>query len=502
MRRLPAWLPFVPLWLLLTVSVLAQGLDADVRRILRATDLKGGTVAVSIRDTHRNTPLVAHNADQAMIPASNMKLLTTGAALHVLGPTFEFRSQMRLRGDQLIVIGDGDPGFGDPELLAFLTLGERQGVTIEEFLDLWVQPIVRANIKHLREVVVDDRVFDREFIHESWPREQLNARYCAEVSGMNIHLNLLYFYPRPVPGERPDVSRFEPYAPWIPITNTATSRNDRADTNAVGISRPARSNRLTIYGNVKIPFVAPAWVTIHHPSEFFAHLLTDRLRRAGVQVGAFRCAEADEDLGGGETIGPIIRTPIGSALVRCNRDSYNLYAEALFKRTGHAVTNGQPGSFANGAAAIRLVADQRLGDPSAFSSIIIADGSGLSRDNRVTADFLTRWLNSLERDERLRDAMLNSLAVGSASGTLSSRFRSRNLHGAIIHAKSGSINGVSTLSGYVTMPDGRRRSFSVLMNNLDQPNSVTIARQLQEQIVEAIARNMALQPAGTVDFGG
>lgn len=490
------------LWLVLVLSstaTLAQGLATDVSRLLRSHNLRGGTVAISVRDAETNAPLVSVNDDVPMIPASNMKVLTAGTALAVLGPDFEFKSRMRLRDDQLIVIGDGDPGFGDPELLALLAIGEKQGVTVEEFLHLWVQPIVDAGITHLREIVVDDRVFDQEYIHPSWPRDQLNFWYCAEVSGMMFHLNVLSFYPRPVPGSHADISRFEPYAPWIPIENRMTSNTARQAEHSIGIARPFRTNNLTIWGNAKVETVIPARVTIHNGPEFFAQLLANRLRKSGVRVDSFRIAERGEDLSGGDPIGPIVRTPIGSALVRCNTDSYNLYAEALLKRAGHAITNGQPGSFANGAAAIRHVVSERLNDPALAAPIIIADGSGMSRENRLTAAFTTQWLNAMVKDERIGDVFMKSLAVGGSSGTLSSRFDDRILHGAVIHAKTGYINGVSCLSGYITMPDGRQRSFSILCNDLTVAGTVGTAKKLQEAIVEAIVRDMVASP---VQLGG
>lgn len=489
-------------WAVLAIwstAALAQSLTSDIQRIIKSHDLKGGVVAVSVRDAETDQPIVSVNEDRPMIPASNMKVLTSGAALHILGRDFEFKSHMRLRGDQLVIVGDGDPGFADPELLALLVVGERQGVTVEEFLNLWVQPIVKAGITNLREIVVDDRVFDREFIHDSWPRDQLNQRYCAEVSGFMFHLNVLAFYPRPVPGQHADVSKFEPYAPWIPIENRMTSNTGRNAEHIIGIARPFRTNNLTIWGNVKVESTQPSWVTVHNGPAFFARLLADRLRQAGVRVETHRVAGDGEDLTGGETIGPVVRTPLGSALVRCNTDSYNLYAESLLKRAGHAVTNGQPGSFANGAAAIRLAMSERLNDPAITTPIIIADGSGMSRENRITASFMTRWLNSFARDPEVSDMFLASLAVGGSSGTLSSRFDSRSLHGATVHAKTGYINAVSCLSGYVTMPDGRRRTFSILTNDLTAPGMVGVAKRLQEAVVEAIARDMARQP---VEMGG
>jgi D-alanyl-D-alanine carboxypeptidase/D-alanyl-D-alanine-endopeptidase (penicillin-binding protein 4) len=447
-------------------------------------------VGVSIRDTATNAALVSINADAMLAPASNMKLLTSGAALHALGPKFEFTTRLLRDGNRLIILGDGDPALGDPDLLKITTVEGREGVDVETLVSVWVKPVVDAGLTRVEEIIVDDRIFDREFTNSGWPADQLNNRYCAQVAGLNFHMNVLGFYPRPRKGGSPIIGDSVPTAPWIKVTNMASSREGGQDKSDIWIARRAGSNDLTFRGNVRFAYKAPVAVTLNDVPNFFAHLLADRLSKAGVVVSRARVATTDEVLTGAQRIGPVITTPIATVLTRCNRDSENLYAEALLKRTGAALT-GEPGSWVNGAAILRHIMHERLGDAVLSANVIITDGSGLASSNRVAPATMTAWLNSIATDEKISQVFVDSLAVGGQSGTLERRFRSADLRGAVVNAKSGYINGVSCLSGFVTAADGRRRSFSVLMNGV---RDVSQAKKVQEQIVLAIAEDLAQVP--------
>ncbi len=461
----------------------------DVERLIRISGLNSAKIAVSVRDSRTGKAEVGINDFEPMIPASNMKLLTTGAALHVLGPDFNFQTQLHLAGDRLIVIGDGDPGFGDPSLLKLMDGGDRQGIGLEEFLDLWIQPVIDSGIRQLSEIIVDDRVFDRDHTHPDWPRDQLNRRYCAQVAGMNFHLNLVWFYPRPSSGALPDVTVARPNVSWLDVTNRATSRRGAHDRNDAWIARKINTNELTFYGNIKSAYRTPVPVTVHDMPTFFAQLMAERLRAKGVTVGTARLAEPDEQLGVGRPIAPIISTPMTTAITRCNRDSENLYAEALIKRIGHELTS-EPGSWMNGGAIIRHVVHERLSDSNLAAQLFVADGSGLSRENRVAAATMTAWLDTFDDDPELGPAFMGSLAQP-GTGTLRRRFSSIDLSGAEVRAKSGFINQVSCLSGFVTAVDGRRCAFSIFINELDQSGAVSKAKSLQEKIVAAIAEELA-----------
>lgn len=479
-----------------SVASASGGLQAEVERTIRSTPLKNATVGVSIRNADSRTSLVSVGASRPMIPASNMKLLTTGAAMHVLGADFHFITRLLRDGDRLIVVGDGDPAFGDPTLLEMTTVDGQTGISVEQFLKLWVDPVVAAGLKNVSEIIVDDRIFDRDFVHSGWPVDQLNRRYCAQVSGFNFHLNVLDFYPRPTSSGKPDITNMQPRAPWLEVGNSATCKAGKDDANTAWVARQLGTNNMRMYGNVKFEYKISVPVTLHDMPSFFARLLADRLSKSGVRVVSHRVAAIEEAPFSGTELGPVITTPISTAVARCNRDSHNLYAEALLKRAGAAMTR-QPGSWTNGAAIIRHAVHERLGSPSLAGSVVVADGSGLARDNRVSPETLTAWLNTFHSDRKLGPIFIDSLATPGNNGTLRNRFQGANLHGATIQAKSGYINEVSCLSGYVTMPDGRRRSFSVMVNDVE-PSVLRHARELQEKIVLLIAKDMA---ATTVQLG-
>jgi D-alanyl-D-alanine carboxypeptidase/D-alanyl-D-alanine-endopeptidase (penicillin-binding protein 4) len=481
-RRL---LALVPVLLLLAGPALGS-LRGNIDYIVKSGNLGRATTGVSVRDAGTGNVVVDMDGMVDMIPASNLKLFTTGAALHALGPDFRFESRLLRTGDRIIIVGDGDPGFGDPTLRAKMATPAGTPMDVETFLDLWVDAIKATGLTAVSEIVVDDSVFDREYVHPTWPRDQLNRRYCAQVSGFSFHLNQLHFFPRPRPGARPSVALMEPQAELV-ISNKATSRRGVDDNDTVWIARRLGTNELTFYGNVKHPFRTPVPVTVHDMPMFFGGIIANRLRSAGIQVGSVRVTVPAEVPSEGTPVGPTIHTPISTAITRCNRDSQNLYAESLIKRVGGAMT-GQPGSWLNGAAIIRLVVHERLGSAALSSTLRVADGSGLSRDNRVAPATITAWLDSFHKDERLGETFIDSLAVGGQTGTLRKRRALALPDGAVVQAKSGYINGVSCLSGYVTLADGRRRCFSIMINDVAVP--LGRVKRVQEKIVKAIYEDM------------
>ncbi len=477
---------------LVTVSAPASasaGLRDDVERLVRVAPLKGAKVAVSIREGSGGSALVSFDANEPLMPASNMKMLTTGAALHVFGPDFEFVTRMLRDGDRLVIVGSGDPAFGDPALLSQMTTPQGLPLDVEGFLRLWVDAVKAAGITRVSEIVVDDRVFDREFIHSTWPMDQLNRDYCAQVAGLNFHANVLHFHFRPRSGMPPDISDIRPRANWLKVTNNASSNTDSKARHEVGIARKLGTNDLLFRGNVKFPSSTPLSVTFDNPPAFFAQLMANRLTAAGVDVQGYRVADVNDPPATGQPIGPVIVTPLRTIVTRCNQESDNLYAEAMLKRMGHDLT-GEPGSWMNGGAVLRHVVHERLADPGLAGALIVADGCGLSRGNKVTAALMTAWLESIASDPKFGEVFIDSLAVGAESGTLRRRYQSMDLSGAVVQAKTGFINSVSCLSGFVTAPDGRRRSFSVLINGFEA-GTLAEARKLQDQIVRAIAQDLA-----------
>jgi D-alanyl-D-alanine carboxypeptidase/D-alanyl-D-alanine-endopeptidase (penicillin-binding protein 4) len=471
-------------------SLKAQSLETLVKDAIRKAQLGDTTVSISIRNANDSTELVEVRDSQAMLPASNMKLFTSGAALHVLGKDFSFRSSLVLDGEHLWFIGGGDPAFGDPKLLAETSWVDPDGTVHEEpgidlLLDQLVKTVLGEDDLHIEELIVDDRIFDRTFVHPDWPKDQLDKHYCAEVAGVNFALNVLRIDAVPRKNAPPDISRMTPRIPWLLPENKATGRSGKGEKTAIGVSRKPGDNQFVVWGNVLEPVRAE--VALSNMPALFARLLHGRLVKAGVEVDRFRVARTGDNRTDEARELLLIRTPIEHALKRCNTDSSNLYAESLLKMVGHVVELA-PGSWENGSRAVRMAILERIG-PEHVLTFRQADGSGLSRRNQVTAETVTAWLASFHNDPELGPTFVESLADPIEARSLRTRFR--DLPASIsLDAKTGHINGVSCLSGLVSSPDGRCYAFSVLCNDIPAKIGTRRAKDLQERIVDILADSL------------
>ena len=481
-----------------SVLALAQDLQSQLTAAIREAPLPEARIGVLIRDLGDETVLAQQRSDETYIPASNQKLFTTGTALRVLGADFVFRTELVLVGDRLVVRGSGDPALADPVLLDRMD----PKMTVGDVLGVLGGAVAKADVKRVAEIVVDDRVFDREFVHPGWPSDQLHRHYCAQVCGINFYTNLLAVYPRPSKrmGQPPSIAT-EPSAPWFFFENRARTVSKGA--NRVDVRRATGTNRFILSGQVAVPTRVPVRVTVDDGAMYFGRLLAESLRSRGVEVGthdveadgvrltipAVRRPKPNERFDDG-TVLAVVTTRLADILPRCNTDSNNLYGEALIKRIGHEIT-GQPGSWANGASVIRMTIAELVG-PEHTVSTVISDGSGLSRDNRVSPETLVAWLDAMQRQPETGELFVGSLATpGTRTGTLRKRFKTFRL-GNTLRAKSGSIRGVVCLSGYVTSTKtGRRVAFSILINQEeDSKRSINVAQawKLEELIVGVVDR--------------
>ena len=436
---------------------------------VRAIDVGAGTTLASF--DHQGGPSPIRDG---LIPASNMKLLTTGAALHVLPDDFAWRTRLLVDGSTVYIQGSGDPGFADPALL------ERTEPvrTADAFLDWLAQAVEDRGADRVTEVVLDDTAFEPTRIHPTWKTAQLNRGYSAEVGGFNFHANVLLFNIRArEPGRVPayTIDPIDGPAPgWLGVTNLARSI-DRGR-NTVWISRAVNGNRMTLRGNAR---AAAVDVALHDAPLAGARIIAARM--PGDASPEVRRLRAGERLPERASAAAVVRTPLQPALERINRDSANMYAEALLKTLGRTLT-GEPGSWTNGAAAVRMVVQQRLG-PADARRVSVADGSGYSRDNRVHPSTLARWLVSLAGDPDNAEPFMDSLPeVG--QGTLTRRFRGADL-GSRVLAKSGTLDHVRCLSGYVVAEDSTV-AFVCLINDLERGSAERDARLFHERVVETI----------------
>ncbi len=466
---------------LCTLSI-AGPLDLKLDRLVANASLGKGKTAIHIIDLDTGRELGEFNSNELMIPASNMKLLSSGAALMVLGENFDFRTSIEILSSNnrntMIIRGSGDPALGDAAIFE----DEHQVLTHEALFDAVYKALKDRGIDSLDEIIVDDRVFDRNWAHPDWPTDQLNRWYCAEVGGLNFQTNVINMYPIPGSLGGTPLLEMQPDLPWIDVrvkAKTITKGRDSA-----WVARPTPANKFTLYGNVRGKTEIP--VSVHEPSLYAGSVFAQALKERGLTINTDRYAVDAVRLAGPEdswdsTPVAVVTTPISDVLNRTNTDSYNLYAEALIKRIGHEIT-GDPGSWENGASVIRLLLSQHV-SATAAQNTIIADGSGMSRENKVTPKTLTKWLNILSHHESW-DTFADSLATP-GNGTLKRRFTDTNLS-SNLKAKSGYLNGVYALSGVLEHNSGRRIAFSIILNNIKPGSSARAAKPFMEDVIVEI----------------
>lgn len=455
----------------LRVDFVSAGMKESVDAVLTETYLKNVDVGIKLvrlgQSSEQDQTVYEHRAERGLIPASNLKLVTTSAALDLLGRDFVFRTKLVQKGDDIGLIGDGDPTLGDSELL------KKVNWKSTTLFEKWAEALKARGFIKANHFFYDDSIFDQQYQHPNWPADQIHKRYVAGVAGLNFNANCLDFYlTTRGQGQIVDYSTDPPVVD-IPIRNTCVQGKQ----NAVWLSRAAGSDEIILRGQTPASNVEPISVTVNNPSLFTARVFRNIFRTGGIDITgepvrdpALR-ASSDQ-----WTTLAVHETPLVQVLSRANKDSMNLYAEALFKRTG-AAFSGQPGSWQNGIAAVTHYLTSLGVHPDQF---VLDDGSGLSRNNRVSPDLIVRLLRHQFHGPN-RDLFLSTLSVGGMDGTLENRFTNTPLKNRVF-AKSGFIDGVSSLSGYVQTTDNQWYAFSVLFNGIGKGTNAT-AKKIQEKIV-------------------
>ena len=485
--------------LLVAGTAPARDLAGEIRGAMMRAKFDSTSVGFAIVDCHSEQVLAASNATGLYIPASNLKVVTTAAALDVLGPDFAFETRLLVArsGERTVatLVGAGDPALFDPE--AMQSDGSHGNwTTVTAAVDAWTQTLRGAGVARIDEFIVDARIFDSEPIptgDAKWLKNRDDGVYAVGVWGLNIAANAVMVTPSWSANGRPGLAAVEPPIPFRISANSATCNPKLKGTFAMGFGKAPGT--LTFAGNLQRKS-DPIAVALHQPLALAGEMFAAEFTRRGISVSGWRVAAATDPAAAGAAVEPVLRTPIATVLRGANTDSKNIYAEALVKRMGAHAANApgtglgpgfRPGSWTNGLAAMTDALTRRM-VTECTGRLCLTDGSGLSAENRVTPDFTVRLLASMARDNRVAAPYFASFARPREPGTLQRRFSNAKLDGVAVYGKSGYINEASCLSGVVIGPGGRAIAYSVLCNDLR--GRVREAKALQEDVVEAIAREL------------
>jgi len=478
-------------------------LQSQIRLTLARPELRRGSVGVKIVSLDTNRVIFEENAEKYFIPASNMKSFTVAAAMEKLSPDFRFVTSVyapampdangTIRGD-LSVYGRGDVSFST----AFYDGDYYKG------LDALAAKIVQAGVKRIEgNLVGDESYFTGNPIPASWESDDLQWYYGAEISALPVNDNAVDLNIKPSSYNSPCVVQVLPANTLIKIIN-------RCVTSAAGAKREIQVEKKLEQNTIEIGGTMPTedkgykgYIAISRPAQLLVEMLRGLLLQKGVTItGQNKVINRKEKavLATASSVPPVGITklespPFSLIAAKTMKPSQNTYTETILWTLGEQIGRKQALSVAVDESSIKKLqqtssADlglqtvqkflNEIGIPS--DSIIQWDGSGLSRHNLITPSSAVQLYTYMSKS-RYANAWRDSLTLGATDGTLKNRFKDTSA-AANVRGKTGTIDQVSSLSGYVTTTAGEKLVFSILVNGV---NDVRIRQAAIDEIIVALA---------------
>ena len=441
-------LPAAVALLLAPLVARAGALEERLDRALQGPGLRGARVAALVVEREGGAVLYAHDAERAMIPASNMKVLTALAALSAFGPVHRFTTEVLAPAPpdaegvvaQLAIRGGGDPALTSEDVWRLAADLRRQGL---------------RRVK--QGLLLDDSAFDAQRWHPSWGPVSARA-YHAPVGALSVNYGAYSVTATPgAESGAPLHVEVDPSLDYFPLVNRATT-GPRRSAPALQIDRAhgEGAEQVIVAGTLPAGSIPKTiWRSVVDPLGYAGALLRMQFEANGIRVeGAIRSGLAPLDW---KPLLAFEGRPIAEIVRLFVKHSNNVIAESLLKALA-AHEGAHPATWEQGLAIVRRELET-LGLPVAGATLV--DGSGLSYENRVSPRLFVEALRTADRSFRFGPEFVSALPIGAADGTLEKRAEGV---GAALRAKTGLLTRVTGLSGYARLADGRVVVFSILVN--------------------------------------
>ena len=449
-----------------------QRLEKSIDKALKTSILKNASVGIQIVSLDTGEVVYKRNSETPLNPASNTKLITSAAALVNLTPQYQFRTSVytnakikdgSLQGN-LYLKGGGDPVLSYEGLLAL------------------AQDVYNAGIRTVTgDIVGDDTFFDDEREFSGW--HDFNRAYSGKLSALSLGENSakLVIKPSHRSGLAPQII-LDPPTSYIQIKNKAVTLSANkvyasfsdSDTDTSSPDKPAKET-LVVQGKVsrKSKYGVSAYVNVNNPSLFTTATFKDALEQMGITVnGAVSLGKVPKK---SRRIAVYFSESLSNIICASNKLSSNFVAEQLLKTLG-AEVKGTPGTTKKGLEVIHdFLAELDIQE----DSYTLENGSGLSRNNRISAEQIVKLLTYMYENFEVKAEYLASLAIAGVDGTLRRRMQDTQAERRL-RAKTGAIRSVSCLSGYAASKDNETFAFSILMN--DYKSGGYAVKKIQNQI--------------------
>ncbi|HEY9853220.1 MAG TPA: D-alanyl-D-alanine carboxypeptidase/D-alanyl-D-alanine-endopeptidase [Leptolyngbyaceae cyanobacterium] len=453
-------------------SICPAQLSAAIDAIANRPQFNRARWGILIQSLASNQTLYNRDAQQYFIPASNTKLLTTAAALRQLGSQYRIRTSVYGSNGVVRVVGRGDPSLTDAQLKDLAQQLKQQGIT------------------QVKQLILHDDYFQSPILHPTWEWEDVNADYGAPINSLILNQNVLSLTLLPQRLGQPLQFRWnDPFASlqWQ-VENKAVTAQPKSE-NTLEIAGFLGKPVLQIRGQLSADSEPEKIdLPVRDPAENFLQHFRQSLQLEGITVTQAMVASRNQSTNEPE-LAAVESPPLSQLITDTNQPSNNVYAESLLQTIGATkfVCSNEVSSNCNvsttekGLTVLKATLTDMGVDPQTY---VIKDGSGLSRHNLISPIALVQLLKGMSR---LPEAEIYrvSLPVAGVSGTLKNRFKNTSAQ-RIVQAKTGTMTGVSSLSGYVDAPNYERLVFSIMVNQSDQP--VRIVREGIDEIVVLLTR--------------
>ncbi|MEG5032621.1 D-alanyl-D-alanine carboxypeptidase/D-alanyl-D-alanine-endopeptidase [Microcoleus sp. AT3-D2] len=442
-------------------------LGAQVDAIANRPEFSRSRWGILIQPLSSTATLYSRDATKYFIPASNAKLLTTAAALQKLGADFRIKTSVYSgENGSLYVSGRGDPSIAEAQLKSL------------------AQQLKQRGISQVNQLIGDDSYFQGSAVNPNWEWEDAQAGYGAPINSLIFNQNAidLLLSPQAI-GQPLKVTFVEAKLAnqWQLQNNTVTVAENESEFIEVGreFDRPI----IRVGGQLKVGAEPEsAYVAVVNPANNFLQYFQQALATEGIPVKQALVASASRNLN--QELATVESPPLAELVRETNRVSNNLYAEVLLRLLGK-VTDKMPvpqeDTGEMGLKELKAVLTQLGVNPNSYR---LADGSGLSRHNLITPEALVQTLR-LMANSPAASIYRQSLPIPGEKGTLKNRFNVTP-NRVIMQAKTGTMSGVSALSGYIEVPNYEPLVFSIIVNQSDL--STAKMRSATDEIVLLLNR--------------
>ena len=437
-------------------SILGQSVQSKVTALVNMPALQHASVSVHVQDMQNGQTIAKHNENLSLIPASSLKLITTGVALEKLGPNYKYETKVMVDNQNVYILGSGDPTLGAP----MSDYTEKTSALMLQLADA----VAKTGASHFSGgVLAISDVFDTAPVGDSWPYYDLGNYYASGVWGLNIRENYydLFLDQYPKQGAAPACCGTDPEIPGLRFINELSSGVANSGDNAyiyggpygyqkfIRGSIPSGTSTFKIKGSIPEPPLVAAQL-LHKAIEE---------RNIGIaQAPAYTFTAPS--LSQAREVYSHLSPTMQDIITETNRKSINLYAEAILK-TISLQENGKPGSTKNGIQAIY----QHLQSKGiSTDGLYMVDGSGMSPRNGISSKQFTEYLYSVFKQSTFYPQYKKSLAVIGREGTLQYMMKKSPIAGHLF-GKSGSMERIRSYTGYIETQSGRTIAFSVIINN-------------------------------------